>query len=187
LVPSLVTSRRYVTQGTYKLKGGGTKTNRTAEDKLTVAGARHPSRRESPQLLCIYALLVSVWPIFTSIDGKLKNAVPFTVCVAFVCCVLFERGVLFCVMWLIVVQLPQGINSFAVQLINNNNKRLIWPKLGSGGVHYALMQIPTSHYWYLVHLSPWTGIPPAAAQTQQQKYEFDRGSPPKHSFVLPWG
>jgi hypothetical protein len=34
-----------------------------------------------------------------------------------VCCVLFERGVLFCVLCLIVVPLPPGTNPFAVKII----------------------------------------------------------------------
>jgi hypothetical protein len=46
---------------------------------------------------------------------------------SFVCCVLFECGVLFCVMCvirvlrLIVVPLPPGKNPFAVKINNNNN------------------------------------------------------------------
>jgi hypothetical protein len=35
----------------------------------------------------------------------------------FVCCVLFECGVLFCVLCLIVVPLPLGTNPFAVKII----------------------------------------------------------------------
>jgi hypothetical protein len=39
----------------------------------------------------------------------------------FVCCVLLERGALFCVLCLIVELLPPGKIPFAVQLNNNNN------------------------------------------------------------------
>jgi hypothetical protein len=39
----------------------------------------------------------------------------------FVCCVLFECGVLFCVLCVIVVPLPPGTNPFAVKINNNNN------------------------------------------------------------------
>jgi type IV secretory pathway component VirB8 len=43
----------------------------------------------------------------------------------FVCCVLFECGVLFCVLCVIVVPLPRGTNPFAVQINNNNNNIII--------------------------------------------------------------
>jgi hypothetical protein len=46
--------------------------------------------------------------------------VSFIVCVV-LCAVLFERGVVFCVLCLIVVPLPPGKNTSAVQLNNNNN------------------------------------------------------------------
>jgi hypothetical protein len=46
-----------------------------------------------------------------------------------VCCVLIERGVLFCVLYLIVVPLSPRGNSFAVQLNNNNNKE-VWSIFG---------------------------------------------------------
>jgi hypothetical protein len=48
-----------------------------------------------------------------------------------VCCVLFDRGILFCVMCdicvlcLIVVPLPPGRNPFTVKINNNNNKKII--------------------------------------------------------------
>jgi hypothetical protein len=47
-----------------------------------------------------------------------------------VCCVLFERGVLFCVMCLIVVPLPPGKNAFSVQANNNNNNNNNNNKMG---------------------------------------------------------
>jgi hypothetical protein len=47
--------------------------------------------------------------------------VSFLVCVV-LCAVLSERGVILCVLCLIVVPLPPGKTSFAVQL--NNNKKL---------------------------------------------------------------
>jgi hypothetical protein len=40
---------------------------------------------------------------------------------SFVYCVLFERGVLLCVLCIIVVPLPPGTNPFAVKINNNNN------------------------------------------------------------------
>jgi hypothetical protein len=46
---------------------------------------------------------------------------------SFVCCVLFERGVLFCVLCLIVVPLPPGETPFAVQLNNNTNNMIMSP------------------------------------------------------------
>jgi hypothetical protein len=52
--------------------------------------------------------------------------VSFIVCVS-LCAVLFQRGALFCVLCLIVVTLPPGKNSFAVQL--NNNKIIIIIKI----------------------------------------------------------
>jgi hypothetical protein len=43
-----------------------------------------------------------------------------------VCCVLFERGVLFCVMCIIcLLCLPPGKNSFVVKINNNNNNNLL--------------------------------------------------------------
>jgi hypothetical protein len=62
--------------------------------------------------------------------------VSFTVCVA-LCAVLFERGVLFCVIsvFLCVVSycstLPPGKNPFAVQLNTRNNNRT--NNIGNGG------------------------------------------------------
>jgi hypothetical protein len=41
------------------------------------------------------------------------------------CCVLFEHGVLFCVLCLIVVPLPPGKNQLAVRVNNNNNNNII--------------------------------------------------------------
>jgi hypothetical protein len=57
-----------------------------------------------------------------------------------VCCVLFERGALFCVMCvncvlcLIVVPLPPGKNQFAVKINNNNSIQLF--------IIYVLSQQP---------------------------------------------
>jgi hypothetical protein len=41
-------------------------------------------------------------------------------CCSFVCCVLFERGVLFCVTCLNAVIMPQE-KKFAIKINNNNN------------------------------------------------------------------
>jgi hypothetical protein len=42
----------------------------------------------------------------------------------FVCCILFERGVIFCVLCRIVIPLPPGKNRFAVELNNDNNIKI---------------------------------------------------------------
>jgi hypothetical protein len=58
-------------------------------------------------------------------------SVPFIVCVV-LCAVLFEHGVLFCVMCvicalhLIVLPLPLGKTPFAAKINNNNNTILRW-------------------------------------------------------------
>jgi hypothetical protein len=48
-----------------------------------------------------------------------------------VCCVLFGRGAVFCVLCLIVVPLPSGNNPFTLQFNNNmNNNKIIIIYLG---------------------------------------------------------
>jgi hypothetical protein len=61
-----------------------------------------------PRLVAEIALLFCVCVVFTVCNT----------CLTFVvCCVLFER----CVLWLIVVTMSPGKNPFAVQLNNNDN------------------------------------------------------------------